>query len=380
MLSRLIAIVGDATPAEILKRINTQGLMHMEKHILVTGGAGFIGSHLCELLVSQGHSVVAVDDLSTGKLENLASLHGAANFQFVRETITNMQVLDRLTYEASLIIHLAAVVGVKLIVEDPVRTIETNIMGTEAVLKAANRYGVKVLIASTSEVYGKGVTVPFREEDDCLIGPTSHSRWAYAASKSIDEFLGLAYQRQFGLPVVIMRFFNTIGPRQTERYGMVVPRFVRQALRGEALEVYGDGQQSRCFGHVADVVRAATQLAWEPAAIGQVFNVGATEEITIEDLAKRVIVLTRSQSEIQFIPYDQAYAPGFEDMRRRVPSIEKISRLTGYQPSYTLDEMLESVISYERDRLMSGQPDLIELNQDSRHYSEHADHSKRDRW
>jgi UDP-glucose 4-epimerase len=341
--------------AKTLLANDTKGLIRMEKHILITGGAGFIGSHLCELLVSQGHRVLAVDDLSTGSLDNLAPVQGAANFQFVRETITNTQVLDRLTYEASLVIHLAAVVGVKLIVEDPVHTIQTNVMGTEAVLKAANRYGVKVMIASTSEVYGKGVSVPFREEDDCLIGPTSHSRWAYAASKSIDEFLGLAYQRQFGLPVVIMRFFNTIGPRQTERYGMVVPRFVRQALRGEALEVYGDGQQSRCFGHVTDVVKAVTELALHPAAVGQVFNVGATEEITIQELAQRVIVLTGSKSDIHFIPYDQAYAPGFEDMRRRVPSIEKISRLTGYQPSYTLNEMLDSVIAYERNQLKSGQ-------------------------
>jgi UDP-glucose 4-epimerase len=319
--------------------------------------------------VSQGHRVLAVDDLSTGQLENLASLQGADNFQFVRETITNTQVLDRLAHESSLIIHLAAVVGVKLIVEEPVRTIQTNIMGTEEVLKAANRYGVKVMIASTSEVYGKGVTVPFQEDDDCLIGPTSHSRWAYAASKSIDEFLGLAYQRQFGLPVVVMRFFNTIGPRQTGRYGMVVPRFVRQALRGEPLEVYGDGQQSRCFGYVGDVVRAITQLSTHPAAIGQVFNIGATQEITIEELAKRVIALTESKSEICYVPYDQAYAPGFEDMRRRVPSIEKISRLTGYKPSYTLDEMLQNVIAYESSKLESGQDHLVGLDQDLSNYS-----------
>jgi UDP-glucose 4-epimerase len=287
----------------------------------------------------------------------------------VRETITNTQVLDRLAHESSLIIHLAAVVGVKLIVEDPVRTIQTNIMGTEEVLKAANRYGVKVMIASTSEVYGKGVKVPFHEDDDCLIGPTSHSRWSYAASKSIDEFLGLAYQRQFGLPVVIMRFFNTIGPRQTGRYGMVVPRFVRQALRGEPLEVYGDGLQSRCFGHVADVVRAVRQLAGHPGAVGQVFNIGATEEITIKELATRVISLAGSQSEIRFVPYDQAYAPGFEDMRRRVPSIEKISRLIDYKPSYSLDEMLESIIAYERSKLGSGQADFIGLSQDLSSYS-----------
>ncbi len=321
----------------------------MQKHILITGGAGFIGSHLCEAFVRQGHSVVAVDNLSTGRIENLKGLQDAPNFQFVREDILNAQVLDRLASQAGLIVHLAAVVGVKLIVEDPVRTIQTNIMGTEAVLTAANRYGCKVLLASTSEVYGKGVDVPFREDDDSLMGATSHSRWAYAASKAIDEFLGLAYQRQFGLPVVVMRFFNTVGPRQTGRYGMVVPRFVRRALSGEPLEVYGDGLQSRCFGHVADVVRAVGLLSEHPEAVGQVFNVGATEEVTIHGLAQRVIALTSSQSEIRFIPYDQAYAPGFEDMRRRVPSIEKIARLTGYQPTYTLDQILESVIDYERN-------------------------------
>jgi len=320
----------------------------MNRHILVTGGAGFIGSHLCEAFVRQGHSVVAVDDLSTGRIENLRDLQSAANFQFVRETILNEQVLDRLVSQASLIVHLAAVVGVKLIVENPVRTIKTNIMGTEAVLTTANRYGCKVLLASTSEVYGKGVDVPFCEDDDSLMGPTSHSRWSYAASKAIDEFLGLAYQRQFDLPVVVMRFFNTVGPRQVGHYGMVVPRFVRQALQGKPLEVFGDGQQSRCFGYVADVVRAILLLAEEPDAVGQVFNVGSTEEVTIYELAKRVIALTGSSSEIKFIPYDQAYAPGFEDMRRRVPSIEKIQRLTGYQPTYKLNQILENVIAYER--------------------------------
>lgn len=323
----------------------------MSKHILVTGGAGFIGSHLCETFVTQGHDVVAVDNLSTGRIQNLINLQTSPNFQFVRETILNAQVLDRLASQASLIVHLAAVVGVKLIVEDPVHTIKTNILGTEAVLAAANRYGCKVLVASSSEVYGKGVDVPFREDDDSLMGPTSHSRWAYAASKAIDEFLGLAYQRQFGLPVVIMRFFNTVGPRQTGRYGMVVPRFVRQALKGKPLEVYGDGQQSRCFGHVADVVRAVAQLAEHPNAIGQVFNIGSTEEVSIHELAHRVIDLTDSASEIQYIPYDQAYAPGFEDMRRRVPSIEKIRRLIGFQPTYSLNQILESVIAYERSIL-----------------------------
>jgi UDP-glucose 4-epimerase len=322
----------------------------LKERILVTGGAGFIGSHLCELLVHQGFDVVAIDDLSTGRLENISHLRPLPNFQFVRETIMNNQVLDRLTSEADLLIHLAAAVGVKLIVEDPVRTIVTNIMGTEAVLNTANRYGCKVLIASTSEVYGKGVKVPFCEDDDRLMGSTTHSRWAYATSKAVDEFLGQAYHTQFGLPVVIMRFFNTVGPRQTGRYGMVVPRFVRQALKDEPLTVYDDGRQSRCFADVADVVNAIASLAGHPDAVGQVFNIGSTEEVTIKELASRVIALTGSSSEILFVPYDQAYAPGFEDMRRRVPSIEKISALIGYKPRYTLEDILKRVIAFERGR------------------------------
>ena len=323
----------------------------MNHTILVTGGAGFIGSHLCERLVHQGHNVVAIDDLSTGRIENIAHLRPLPNFQFVRETIANNQVLDRLTSQAGTVIHLAAAVGVKLIVEDPVRTIATNIMGSEAVLTTANRYGCKVLIASTSEVYGKGVKVPFSEDDDRLMGSTTHSRWAYATSKAVDEFLGLAYHTQFGLPVIIMRFFNTVGPRQTGRYGMVVPRFVRQALRNEAITVYGDGRQTRCFADVADVTEAIFKLALHPDAIGQVFNIGAVEEITIQGLAEKVIELSNSKSEIVFIPYDEAYAPGFEDMRRRVPSIERIQKLIGYSPKYTLDDTLRRVIDFEHSRM-----------------------------
>ena len=315
---------------------------------LITGGAGFIGSHLCELLLSQGHRVVAIDDLSTGRVENIAHLRPLPHFQLVRENINNEQVLDRLTSESDVVVHLAAMVGVQRIVEDPVRTIRTNIMGTEAVLAAAYRYGCKVLIASTSEVYGKGVRVPFTEEDDRLMGPTTRSRWAYAESKAVDEFLGLAYYHQFGLPVVVMRFFNTVGPRQTGRYGMVVPRFVRQALAGEPLTVYGDGAQSRCFADVADVTRAAAALAEHPAAPGQVFNVGATEEITIRGLAERVLALTGSRSEIRLVPYDAAYGPGFEDMQRRVPSIARLHALIGYVPRCSLDDTLRRVIEYER--------------------------------
>ena len=323
----------------------------MANKFLVTGGAGFIGSHLCERLVHLGHHVVAVDNLSTGRLENITHLRSLPSFQFVRESITNLQVLDRLASEADTIIHLAAAVGVKLIVEDPVRTILTNIMGSEAVLTTANRYGCKVLIASTSEVYGKGVKVPFQEEDDRLMGSTTHSRWAYATSKAVDEFMGLAYHNQFGLPVVILRFFNTVGPRQTGQYGMVVPRFVRMALRGEPITVYGDGSQSRCFGDVADVVGAVIKLADHPEAIGQVFNIGSTQEITILELAKRVKSLIKSELEIQFIPYDEAYAPGFEDMQRRVPSISKIGSLIGFKPKYSLDDTLRRVIEYEQQFL-----------------------------
>jgi UDP-glucose 4-epimerase len=322
----------------------------MSHHILVTGGAGFIGSHLCELLLQQGHRVVAIDNLSTGQLDNIQPLIHIPGFQFVRETIMNSQVLDRLTSEADIIIHLAAVVGVKLIVEDPVNTIATNIIGTEAVLTTANRYGCKVLLASTSEIYGKGLKVPFNEEDDTVMGPTSHSRWSYATSKAIDEFLGLAYYHQFDLPVVVMRYFNTVGPRQTGRYGMVLPRFVRQALAGEPITIYGDGEQSRCFSDVADIVDATAKLAEHPDAVGQVFNIGSNEEVTIRELAEKVIATSGSNSKIVYVPYDEAYAPGFEDLRRRVPDLEKIVQLIGYAPRYNLDQTLQRVILYERER------------------------------
>lgn len=319
---------------------------------LITGGAGFIGGYLSKLLLDQGHQVVGIDDLSTGNLENISALKDHANYTFVRETIMNAQVLDRLTSEVDIVVHLAATVGVRLIIEDPVRTIETNILGSEIVLKTANRYGCKVLIASSSEVYGKGVKVPFDEGDDRLMGSTQQSRWAYATTKAVDEFLGLAYAHQYGLPVIIMRFFNTIGPRQTGRYGMVVPRLIQQALLGEPLQVYGNGRQTRCFTDVLDVVEAVAKLSQHPEAVGQIFNIGSAEEVSIYQLAERILSLTGSHSVIQLVPYEIAYAIGFEDMQRRVPSIAKIHRLINYQPKYSLEETLKRIIQYEREKLV----------------------------
>jgi UDP-glucose 4-epimerase len=316
--------------------------------ILVTGGAGFIGSHLVEALLVGGHDVFVIDNLSTGRLENIEPFVGQPHFGFAIETITNQIVMDRLVSECDLIFHLAAAVGVKLIVQEPVRTIETNVMATEIVLKTAFRYRKKVLLASTSEVYGKGVSFPFKEDDDIVLGSTTHPRWAYAASKMVDEFLSLAYHRQFRLPIVIFRLFNTIGPRQTGRYGMVVPSFVRQALAGKPITVYGDGQQSRCFCDVSDTVRALILLAENPEAEGQLFNVGGTEEITILELAERIIQLTNSNSPIEFVPYAKAYGPDFEDMSRRVPDTTKIKNTVDWSPQVSLQDMLLKVIDYYR--------------------------------
>jgi UDP-glucose 4-epimerase len=316
--------------------------------VLITGGAGFIGSHLAEALLDAGHSVTVIDNLSTGRFKNIEHLVGLPNFNFAIETICDQIVMDRLVSSCDLIYHLAAAVGVKLIVQDPVHTIETNVTGTRIVLKTALRYRKKVLIASTSEAYGKGVRFPFSEEDDVLLGPTSRQRWAYAASKMIDEFLGLAYYKQHDLPVVLFRLFNTIGPRQTGTYGMVAPGFVQQALAGEPLTVYGDGNQSRCFCDVADAVRALVALADSPGAEGELFNIGSTEEISIAELAEKVIELSGSSSKITFIPYDEAYGPGFEDMRRRVPDISKIGKTIGWVPEIALDDTLKRLIDYYR--------------------------------
>ncbi len=311
---------------------------------LITGGAGFIGSHLSEALVAAGHQVTAIDDLSTGRMQNVQPLTQDASFQLVVETITNATVMDRLVSECDLIVHLAAAVGVELIVRSPVHTIETNVLGTETVLRTARRYRKKTLIASTSEIYGKLNNVPFSEDDDSLIGATTHHRWAYATSKVLDEFLALAYHKEMDLPVVVFRLFNTIGPRQRGRYGMVVPRFARQALSGADITVYGDGQQSRCFCDVRDVVPAIMELAAEPQAEGRVFNVGAQVEIAILDLARKVKEMTGSQSAIILVPYEQATEQGFEDMHRRVPDIGRIHKLLGWEPRIPLERSIADII------------------------------------
>jgi UDP-glucose 4-epimerase len=321
---------------------------------LITGGAGFIGSHLAEHLLQLGQHVTLIDDLSTGRLVNLAPIQDHPNLQIVIEDIRNVQVIDRLVSECDIIYHLAAVVGVQKIVSEPINTIEINIGGTEVLLQTARRYRKKIMIASTSEVYGKGVSFPFREDDDRLLGATTRNRWAYATSKAIDEFLALAYHKEVDLPVVIFRLFNTVGPRQTGKYGMVVPRFVRWALDGLPLQVYGDGNQSRCFGNVKDVVQAIHLLSEEPRAIGQVFNIGSTEEVSIHQLAERVKARTGSESEIKLIPYDQAYEPGFEDFERRVPSIEKIASTIEWKPTTPLDVTIDQIIKYFKEETTDG--------------------------
>jgi UDP-glucose 4-epimerase len=312
---------------------------------VVTGAAGFVGSHLAERLLAQGHEVLVLDNLSTGSIDNVVHLKSHPRFHYTIDSVTNEPLLAELIDRCDTVVHLAAAVGVKLIVEAPVRTIETNVHGTEVVLKIANKKKKLVLIASTSEVYGKSATVPFSEDADLVLGPTSKHRWAYACSKMIDEFLALAYWKERKLPVIVVRLFNTVGPRQTGQYGMVVPSLVRQALAGEPITVFGDGTQSRSFTYVGDVVRAMVALINEPRAIGQVFNIGNGAEISIGDLAARIKKMTGSQSPIVKIPYDQAYEAGFEDMPRRVPDISRLRALIGYEPEVELDEILTRVIA-----------------------------------
>jgi UDP-glucose 4-epimerase len=316
--------------------------------VLVTGGAGFIGSHLCDLLIDEGHSVGVLDDLSTGSAENISHLEGHEGFQFTLGSVDDGDVVDGLVAQADVVVHLAAAVGVKLVVESPVRAIETNVHCTEVVLAHADKHRRPVLIASTSEVYGKSAALPFSEDGDLQMGATDKSRWAYACSKAIDEFLAMAYWRERGLPVIVVRLFNTVGPRQTGSYGMVVPTLVGQALAGEALSVYGDGRQTRCFCHVADVVRALYGLMNEPRAHGNVFNVGATAEISILELARQIIAVTGSSSEVCLTTYAEAYGDGFEDMYRRIPDTSKLHGLTGWSPTRSLDDVIRDVMAHQQ--------------------------------
>jgi UDP-glucose 4-epimerase len=317
---------------------------------LITGGAGFIGSHLSDALLEQGHEVLILDNLSTGSIDNITHLKGRPGFEYFVDSVDNEPLLAELIDRSDVVFHFAAAVGVKLIVEQPVYTIETNVHGTEVVLKHANKKKKLVVIASTSEVYGKSEDVPFREDSDLVMGPTPKHRWAYACSKAIDEFLALAYWKERKLPVIIVRFFNTVGPRQTGQYGMVIPNFVRQALAGEPITVFGDGKQSRSFTHVSDVVGALIKLVNEPKAIGEVINIGNIQETTILALAERIRELSGSTSIIKFIPYDQAYESGFEDMPRRVPALAKVEGLIGYKPVHQLDAILTQVIDYFRKK------------------------------
>jgi len=317
-------------------------------HALITGGAGFIGSHLAEKLLAQGDRVTVIDNLSTGRFENIAHLEGKPGFRYAIEDIRHAAVMDRLVSECDVIYHLAVAVGVFSIVHSPIDTLEINVGGTEIVLRAARRYRKRILLASTSEVYGKGVKVPFSEDDDRILGPTTKSRWSYAASKALDEFLGLAYHKATGLPVTVFRLFNTVGPRQVGNYGMVVPRFVQWALNGEPIQVYGDGEQSRCFANVHDVVDAIAALACTEDAVGEVFNIGTNEEVTIHELAELVKARTSSDSDIVFVPYDQAYEIGFEDMRRRVPDVSKIRGVVGWEPSTPLETTIDQIVEYFR--------------------------------
>jgi UDP-glucose 4-epimerase len=314
--------------------------------VLITGGAGFIGSHLSDAYLERGDEVYVIDDLSTGSFENIAHLKTHPRFHYTIDSVHNVPVCAELVDQCDVVFHLAAAVGVKLIVESPVRTIETNVRGTEVILSLANKKKKKVLVASTSEVYGLSDQVPFREDGNLVMGATTKGRWSYACSKAIDEFLALAYWREKKLPTIVVRLFNTVGPRQTGQYGMVIPTFVRQALAGRPITVYGNGKQTRCFGYVGDVVGALMKLMDAEEAVGEVFNIGSNEEVSILEVAGRVKELTNSKSEIVFMPYDEAYEEGFEDMPRRVPDITKISSLTGFKPTEKLDGILQKVIAH----------------------------------
>ena len=334
--------------------------------VLTTGGAGFIGSHLTEALLHRGHNVTIIDDLSTGKMENIEHVSAFPNFHFAIETIMNEAVMDRLVSDCDVIFHLASAVGVDLVINKPVEVIQRCVLGSEVVLKIADRYKKKVLLTSTSEIYGKNTKVPFSEDDDRLLGPTTKNRWSYSCSKAIDEFLALAYFKEKKLPIVIVRLFNTIGPRQLGQYGMVVPRFIQQAMRNEKITVYGSGKQSRCFGYVGDIVDALIGLMNKPAAVGQIYNVGNNEEISIFELAEKIKKITESESKIIKVSYDKAYVEGFEDMERRIPDLRKINSLIGYEPKVQLDEMIQKIWEYflEKEKLESSKSNNQEKSLD----------------
>lgn len=319
--------------------------------ILITGGAGFVGSHLADKLWNQGHDITVIDDLSTGRYANVAHLEGKERFQLIIGTILNEGLMERLIRDTDKVFHMASAVGVKLIMEQPVKTIETIFHGTDVVLKYCSRYRKRVLVPSTSEVYGKSTQVPFNEDNDILKGSTSKHRWAYACAKELDEFLALAHWKETQLPTVVIRLFNTVGPRQTGQYGMVVPNFIKAALQNQPIPIHGDGTQTRCFGHVSDIVEGLVKAIDTPECFGQVMNLGNPEEVSIKELAERIIEATGSKSEIQYIPYEVAYGAGFEDMQRRVPDIGKAQRLIGFQPTKTLDNIISDVVSEFRDRL-----------------------------
>jgi UDP-glucose 4-epimerase len=316
--------------------------------ILITGGAGFIGSHLADKLIGEGHEITAIDNLSTGRYSNVEHLEGHERFRLIIDTVLNERLMEELIRETDRVYHMASAVGVRLIMERPVQTIETIFRGTDVVLGFCSRYRKRVLIPSTSEVYGKGISVPFKEDDDLLTGATDKHRWAYACAKTLDEFLALAHWKETRLPVSVVRLFNTVGPRQTGQYGMVVPRFVNSAVNNESIEVHGDGSQSRCFGHDLDVVGGLTKLLEDPNCFGQVVNIGSDEEVTIKQLAERAIDLTASKSDIRYVAYEDAYGTGFEDMQRRVPSLEKAKRLIGYQPTRSLNDIINDVAAEAR--------------------------------